>query len=56
LGFIFCSALVLVGTFKVFGLRSWAKAIVIGCLAGSGFYYLFSNLLEVPLPLGSLFS
>jgi hypothetical protein len=56
LGFIFCSSIILVATFKIFGLKSWAKALMISFLAAGCSYFLFSRLLEVPLPLGTLFS
>jgi putative tricarboxylic transport membrane protein len=56
LGFIFCSSIILAATLKIFGLKSWAKALMISFLAAGCFYFLFSRLLEVPLPLGTVFS
>jgi hypothetical protein len=56
LGFILCSSIILAATLKIFGLKSWAKALMISFLAAGCFYFLFSRLLEVPLPLGTLFS
>lgn len=56
LGFGVCSAVMMVAVLKLFGLRSWIKAILISLVTIAISYYLFVILLDIPLPRGILFS
>ena len=55
LGFGVCSTVMMVTVLKLFGLRSWIKAIFISLVTIAIFYYLFVILLDIPLPGGILF-
>jgi putative tricarboxylic transport membrane protein len=56
LGFVICSAVLVGAALRLFGLSHWGKVVFISAVTSIVFYFLFTNLLEVPLPLGSLFS
>ena len=56
LGFGVCSAVMMVAVLKLFGLRSWIKAIFISLVTIAISYYLFVIVLDIPLPRGILFS
>lgn len=54
-GFVFCSFFTLAITFKVFGLKDLHKIFIISLIFSICFFFFFSSLLEVPLPVGTLF-
>jgi putative tricarboxylic transport membrane protein len=53
LGFIFCSVIILLALFLVFGVR-WLAAASASVLFSLGIFFLFERLLGVPLPRGFL--
>ena len=56
LGYGVCSSASRVAILKIFGLRGWAKVILISLSTAAISYFLFSFILGVPLPRGLLFS
>jgi hypothetical protein len=55
LGFLICCAGLLVTVLKLFGMEDWGKVIITSALLSAFFYYIFNNLLDVPLPIGIFF-
>jgi putative tricarboxylic transport membrane protein len=53
LGFIFCSVIILLALFLVFGVR-WLTATSASVLVSLAIFFLFERLLAVPLPRGFL--
>lgn len=55
LGFMLATALLTVGLGRLFG-GSWKQCLMCAVPMGVGFFYFFDRLLDVPLPLGLIFS
>jgi putative tricarboxylic transport membrane protein len=56
LGYAPCCAVMMAAVLRLLGMRSWPKTVAAALVTAILSYYIFSSLLEVPLPRGSLFS
>lgn len=48
------ASLYVVSTLRFLGRLSWARSVIVGALVGVGVSFLFSEVLEIPLPAGLL--
>lgn len=48
------ASLYVVSTLRFLGRLSWARSVIVGALVGIGVSFLFSEVLEIPLPAGLL--
>jgi hypothetical protein len=55
LGYGICSAALMGATLRLLGLRSWVRIVIIAVLTALISQYFFVLILDVPLPMGSLF-
>jgi hypothetical protein len=55
-GFAFCCFSLLVAVLKLLGMKGWMKIVIASLSVSIIFYFVFNNLLDIPLPLGKIFS